>query len=28
MLFLLFLPGGIVGGVSSLRSKMTHAKEK
>ena len=27
MLFLLFLPGGIVGGVSSLRSKITRAKE-
>jgi ABC-type branched-subunit amino acid transport system permease subunit len=28
MLFLLFLPGGIVGGVRSLRSKMIHAKER
>jgi branched-chain amino acid transport system permease protein len=28
MLFLLFLPGGIVGGVRSLRSKMIHGKER
>ena len=28
MLFLLFLPGGIVGGVSSLRAKIAHWKER